>query len=166
MKKLIINSKKHGQHTILYDDEDHELISKYTWHLNKIKSGKYIYAVHNLPRDKNGKQKSIKIHRLIMRFPVNKKVDHRNSNGLDNRKINIRVATTSQNAMNRDGNYKNKFKGVYWHKLHKKYIASIGINAKLKFLGYFDTAKQAAIAYNNAALIYHGEFARLNPIPV
>lgn len=96
-------------------------------------------------------------------------VDHCFSNLDDN--INIRKATKSQNGANRKLNISSnkkpktsKFKGVSWAKASKKWMAGIGVNGKTKNLGYFTDEKDAARAYNEAALKYFGEFARLNSI--
>jgi len=106
------------------------------------------------------------MHQLILGFPK-KDIDHRNGNGLDNRRKNLRkIATSSQNKMN-CGMYSNNtsgYKGVHYYYTHKKWGAQIYSNKKCYFLGLFETAKDAGIAYNIAAIKYHGEFARLNQI--
>lgn len=95
-----------------------------------------------------------------------KYVDHINGNKLDNRPENLRCATNAQNIANsksRDGS-SSKYLGVCWSKNHNKWISSITTNYKTKHLGIFIDEIDAAIAYNKAAVIAHGEFARLNAI--
>lgn len=107
------------------------------------------------------------MHRLLTNAPKGSQVDHINGDKLDNRKINLRVCTHSQNQINR-GKQKNNtsgFKGVYPQKQSKKYRAKISVNGKEYHLGYFDCPIEAAKAYNAATLNYHEEFAKLNIIP-
>lgn len=163
MKKLNIHSKTYGDFIVLYDDEDHELISKYTWHLApRHHNNQFNYYARTAIYGQN--KQMFTMHRLIMRFPENE-IDHINMNGLDNRKENLRTATGSQNRMNK-GLQKNNtsgFKGVS-HTRDGKWKAYIKINRELIQLGTFTDKKEAARKYNEAALQYHGEFARLNII--
>lgn len=94
-------------------------------------------------------------------------VDHiENVRALDNK---IRLANKTQNAQNSNpykrNNQSSKYKGVCWHKRQKKWLANITINSKRIYLGSFDTELAAAKQYNQAALEYFGEFARLNAVP-
>lgn len=112
----------------------------------------------------NGKRKLVKLHRHILQ--VDGEIDHINRNQLDNRKCNLREATSSQNNMNKGSQKgsKVKYKGVVERKtMHKiKYIAQIAAYGKHKYLGIYDTAIEAAKAYNKAAKELHKEFACLN----
>ena len=92
--------------------------------------------------------------------------DHINGNTLDNRRINLRICTHQQNMWNKPISKLNKsgYKGVFYIKSSKMYKASLKINNKLIIIGYFYFAKQAAKAYNEIAIKYHGEFANLNKI--
>ena len=89
-------------------------------------------------------------------------VDHRNSDGLDNRWINLRAATSNENARNAKIRSDNRhgFKGVTWHKTHGKWYAQILIKGKKTFLGLHSTAEAAHAAYVKAASSAFGEFAR------
>ena len=105
------------------------------------------------------------MHRVIMNAPDHLVVDHINYNGLDNRKANLRLATQRQNKIHviRTMNPgTSKFKGVSWHKYHKRWCAKITTNGKTTFLGYFDDEIKAAKIYDEAAKIQHCEFAALN----
>ncbi len=90
-------------------------------------------------------------------------IDHENHNKSDNRICNLRDGTHSNNQHNRNAyaNNTSGYKGVSWHKGHIKWKASIRVNGKLIHLGYFQSAEEARDAYNNAAPIYHGKYARL-----
>lgn len=90
-------------------------------------------------------------------------VDHRDGNGLDCRRENIRPATPSQNSCNRKRRSDNKsgFKGVYWHSSIDKWVAEIAVSGRKQRLGCFVNKLDAAAAYAAAAVRLHGEFARL-----
>lgn len=92
-------------------------------------------------------------------------IDHINGCPSDNRIENLREATKTQNSANqkmRGGS--SRFKGAWWCKDKKKWRASIKANGKQNHIGYFTSELDAAKAYNEAALKYFGEFARLNEI--
>lgn len=103
------------------------------------------------------------LHRLLL--PEAEQVDHRDLNGLNNRRNNLRPATHTENQRNRskrvDG-ITSQFKGVCIHKKSNKFQVHIRVNTKRLFLGYFTNEEDAAHAYDVAALKYHGEFAKLN----
>lgn len=96
--------------------------------------------------------------------PGHRLIDHKNLNGLDNSISNLRLASNSENM--RNSGTRNKcttgFKGVHFYKRTGKYVAHIGINNKSIYLGYFQSAIDAAKAYDSAARQHHGEFAKLN----
>ena len=103
-----------------------------------------------------------RLHRMIMGEPEGMDVDHKNVNPLDNRRENLRVATTQQNQYNKNKNKTNTsgFKGVSFKKQNQKFVAQIRIDGKNKHLGYFSTAEGAHECYKRAAIQHHGEFAR------
>lgn len=142
-------------------------IKKKLINLVSFKLDKDGYVIFRYKKD--SKRKIHKLHRFIMQ-PKNSKIqiDHINGNKLDNRKINLRFCTSGQNQQNRPKSKKKKthsiYKGVTWHKRHKKWKATIGASKKYYHLGYFFIEKNAAIAYNEAAKKLHGKFARLNNI--
>lgn len=140
----------------LVDDEDYNFLMQWKW---KIYKG---YAYRNTR--KNGKSITIIMSRLINNTPSGIETDHRDRNKLNNQRYNLRDATTQQNAFNRKMFHKNKigFKGVVAR--NKKFMATIYKNGVSIYLGMHDTPLLAAAAYNDAALKYHGEFARLNDL--
>jgi HNH endonuclease/AP2 domain len=108
----------------------------------------------------------IKMHRQVLSVTSSKvKVDHRDGNGLNCQKSNLRVATHAQNMRNqllsRVSAY--GFKGVTKPTKNKnKWVAQISPFGKRIHLGYFTTIRQAAEAYDKAAVKYFGEFACTN----
>jgi len=93
-------------------------------------------------------------------------LDHINGNGSDNRISNLRGCSNTENNMNRgpNKNSTSKYKGVCWDNRDSHWYASIGLSGNKKNLGYFNTEKEAAIAYNKAAKIHFGEYAYLNEV--
>lgn len=148
----------HGLFAIV-DDGDYEFLSGFRWFADK--GGNTFYARRN---SAGSNVRKIRMHREIMRAGSEEEVDHINGNGLDNRRSNLRICNHSENQRN-GKKYKNNttgYKGVSWHKQHKKYYAKIRVNNKDIFLGLFLNPEDAARAYNKAAIIFHGEFAKLN----
>lgn len=93
-------------------------------------------------------------------------IDHKNKDQLDNKWDNLRLATRSQNQMNRglQSNNTSGYKGVVWHKIIKKWVARIKIDNKTKHLGCFTSPEEAFVAYCEAAKVLHGEFASLDRV--
>jgi hypothetical protein len=146
---------------VILDLRDYYHLSKYKWYI-KGSFGKF-YAARNYKYDSR-QTKTVSMHREIMNAPGGLLVDHRNRNGLDNRRENLRLATYSQNNCNKPKrkNTSSQFAGVSFNKLCKRWCCYINHNGKRIFLGYFDSEIEAAKAYDAAARKYHGEFARLN----
>lgn len=134
----------------LVDEEDYDHVSRYNW-----------VMVHGAATTWIGAGK-INMHNMIMKTRT--MIDHVNRNRLDNRKGNLRRATTSQNNANSKIRRNNKagFKGVNLHKQSGLWRARITVERKEISLGYFETAAEAAHAYDNGARNFFGEFARVN----
>lgn len=148
-------------HIILFDDEDIDLVSRHTWCVVRQGDTKKYVVKNNDPR--------IRMHRLIMGTIGTKMlVDHKNHNGLDNRKENLRVCTKSQNCSNRRSvrGSSSKYLGVSKNTSRKTvyWQASISKMKKVIYHGTFKSEIEAAMAYNEWAKEVHGEFANLNVI--
>jgi len=140
----------------LVDDEDFEWLSQWKWYAQK--SCNIFYAKTHIY--KNDKRTTIGMHSLLLNA---KQIDHKDGNGLNNQKENLRACTHSQNQMNmRPIGGSSKYKGVCWYKRYKKWRSQIRVNGKKIHLGYFDSEEDAAGAYDDAAKIIFGEFARFN----
>jgi hypothetical protein len=144
----------------IVDNEDYEYLNQFKWYAYKHRNTFY------------AKYKSIRMHRLILNIPQGLYVDHINHNGLDNRKENLRICTNQQNLHNSLKSYNNKsgFKGVFpliikhKSKIYYYWRVEISCNNKKYYLGTYKTKEIAALAYNEAAIKFHGEFACLNII--
>lgn len=171
MKKIFTNSAKYSQKTILVDDEDYDYLNQFAWSV--VISGKRNYtpyAIRKTSRKKliDGKRRTILMHREILglKDPA-VQVDHKDGNGLNNTRDNLRIANQSDNNANRQKVNKpttSKYFGVSWHKKHKKWCAAIQRDKKCYHIGGFETQEAAALAYNEKAIEFHGEFAKLNKV--
>jgi len=147
-----------GQVTLV-DDEDYEWLNQWKWFSADAKKGFYAARDEVL----HGKTKRILMHRLLMKTPDDMQTDHRDHDGLNNQKYNLRVCTYNQNNYNSgERKRKSRFKGVEIR--YHRFRARIGVDGRDITIGSFGTDKEAAIAYNNAAIKYFGEFANLNKI--
>lgn len=158
MKKIPLSK---GMNAIV-DDEDFARISKHKWH---VQSDTMLYAVRKGPRDEHGKRIRYQMHREIISAPPGIFVDHISGNPLDNRRCNLRLATTQQNAFNQKvGRVNNTTgaKGVYLCRSSNRYYAQICVNGRGKHLGFFDSIQSASAAYDVAARRAFGEFAKTN----
>ena len=148
----------------LVDDNDYEELAQHRWYAHR--EGRTYYARRHGPMA-GGTWPTIRMHREIIDAPHGIQVDHINGDGLDNRRDNLRIATNLQNGANRTHKQRgrtSRFLGVDWYSRLGKWRARIMINYKDTHLGYFDREVDAALAYNEAALQLHGEYASLNDI--
>lgn len=136
----------------IVDDDDFERLSKQRWHFS-----------HGYARGKVGKIKT-SMHREIMHPPAGMEVDHIDHNGLNNQKSNLRICTPSDNQHNAKLRKDNTsgYKGVKKATKTKSWEAQIRIKDKRIYLGTYSTPKEVAIAYDNAAKEYFGEFSATN----
>lgn len=118
------------------------------------------YAYRN-ERDGSGKVNSVLMHRLIAGAGPDNIVDHRDRNGLNNRRSNLRLCDYSENICNSKlrADSTSGYKGVSWHGARGRYRANIKIRGKNTFLGYFDDPEDAHDAYVRASKRLHKEFA-------
>lgn len=155
MKKVALNKRKPelGYFAII-DDDDFERVNKFNWTVLIGNTG-IKYAVYK-PRYKS----FIYLHRFVINAPKGTIVDHKNRNGLDNRKSNLRLCNYSENAINSKIFRHNTsgFKGVRWNKTRRKWEAQIMIKQKHIHLGRFDSIKNALNARKEAEQYYFKNF--------
>ncbi len=140
------------------DLADYKRVIQYKWWLTQ-----FGHAYTNI------KNRFVYLHRLVTNFAKHLHVDHINNNKLDCTSVNLRPATQHQNLLNKSRKICNnsKYKGVWIRKSlfnGNRYQAHIFHEGKNITLGTFDYEVDAAIAYNEAAKKYFGEFANLNVI--
>jgi hypothetical protein len=139
----------------MIDAGDLPLVAGYKWHLS---NGKYAGAHVN--------GRLIQMHRLITGWSVKEcpQIDHENTDGLDNRRVNLRQATSSQNHVNmpRRADNTSGYIGVSWSRITSKWKAELSFQGVRYCLGYFLSATEAALAYDRKKLELCGEFAKLN----
>lgn len=147
--KLIPLSK--GKFAIV-DNEDFETVKDIAWHV-----GTWNYALNS---------DNIPMQNFLLNPPRGKVVDHINSNGLDNRRHNLRIATQQENLLNRRrwGKRDSDYMGVNWNPVLKMWYSCIvhPSNNRRYVLGHFKTEFEAALHYDKFARAIIGEFAYLN----
>ena len=145
------------------DDDDFHLLAGRKWYLLRIKNSDLRYAT-SYYTDKDGVQRTVLMHRIIMMASSDVVVDHKNRNGLDNQKLNLRVCSRSENLRNRKMNRNNKsgFKGVHYDATRRKHFrAEISVDGVKIRLGSFLSAQEAHDAYKIASHNLHKEFSRI-----
>lgn len=140
------------------DVQDIGLVDEMSWYACRAKKTFYACA---MIKGQDGSRRQVSMHRLLTGFEM---TDHKDGDGLNNLRENLRECCASQNNRNRRIGKSNKtgYKGVYWSKSAQKYIAQIRIDKKAIYLGSFDFAKDAYRAYCQASNRYHAEFGSLS----
>ena len=167
MAAIVVISARHGELEVLLDEGDIGLVSSYHWHVDlrrrvrpeakKNRSADVddvFYAATNILDTErgHGRCRLLLLHRLIAGVvdqPRTVVVDHRNRNGLDNRRGNLLVTDASKNGQN------NLARGYYFHKQTQKWMARITVDRATIFLGNFRSETEAAQAYRFAKATYH-----------
>lgn len=142
----------------LVDDEDFNLVSKFKWHVAIRRRTNY--AGCTLPNKDH-----LLMHRLLL--PDSIEVAHRDGNGLNNQRHNIRPCTPSQNRRGIQSKALGKtsiYRGVHWDLARGVWKTEIKINGQKKFVGRFKIEREAAVAYNEAAIFFFGEDASPNKL--
>lgn len=156
----------------LVDDSDYENLSRYSWGVVRNGGRRLLYAVTDLPvldgslwRNGKPRRRKLFMHRMLL-GEGSRVVDHKNGDGLDNRRCNLRPTGHAQNLQNRGrpSNNTSGFKGVYWCRQTSRWAVRVTANGKTTNLGRHKSKIAAAIEYNIAAVQFHGEFAKLNDV--
>ena len=146
----------------IVDLADLETVKGYCWQARISHVGKtlLVYA------SRKAGNKTVWMHRATLKPKANKLVDHKDGNGLNNRRKNLREATRSQNNRNRGVCLRNKsgHVGVSWNTQMGMWRADLTVDGKRKFLGLFKTVPAAVSARAKAGKKYHGEFSRKNSL--
>ena len=151
----------------MVDDDDYDYLTTLKWAAHKVRWRKTVYgyrAVYSCCCPFSKKYCAIYMHRLIMRCPKDKVVDHIDHNQLNNRKSNLRICTQAENVANttsRRGT-SSQYKGVSWFKPNQIWIAYITVKQKKIHLGCFRDEQEAAKTYDAAAVKHFKEFAYTN----
>lgn len=173
MKRIELTKGKYA----LIDDRDLDLVSRYKWYFS---GGKlpyaHAYVKTSIQRDRDCKgrflagekapRRYVSMHRLILGAKLGQSVDHVNGDGLDNRRENLRLCTQAQNMRNTRlrSNNTSGYKGVSWDKHRNYWTARIKVNGHYLYLGRFTNKEEAAKIYNEYAMKYFKDFARINSL--
>jgi hypothetical protein len=153
MSRLIeLNGKFGVGLRAIIDDEDYEKVSSLRW---KADHRGYVYT--------NMGSKRVYLHRFISELDEFDGVilfDHRNGNRLDNQKHNLRKCTNSQNQANTKSWENKDSKGVYF--FNNRWVARIMVDGNRKYLGRYESKQEAIDKYNEASIMYFGDFSYQN----
>jgi hypothetical protein len=147
---------------VAIDEADEGIVSAYQWVVHSYAAASSANPISYATA--KGATPTLYMHRLIMGAPNGLEVDHRDSDGLNNRRSNLRIATHQQNQVNKRkrAGCSSRYKGVCFATKIDKWVAYIVINGKQQHLGVFITEESAARAYDVAAVETWGSFARPN----
>jgi hypothetical protein len=143
------------------DDWVYDAVGHLKWYAKQNPSGNWyaarsVYVAYRT-------QVTVRLHHCVIGYPLNGfDVDHKDGDGLNNQKDNLRIVTRPQNQMNRENNKNNILgvKGIHWVERLKKFRAQIVIEGKKKHLGVFKTLDEAITTYKKAEDTYFGAFKR------
>lgn len=141
----------------LVDEADADRVLSRTWYWRKPNpTSRTVYAYST--------KMAVPMHRFILGDEAGPVTDHKDGNGMNNTRHNLRPCNHAQNQCNRQpkANGSSRFKGVSWHKRAAKWVAIIRQHGVTHHLGTFANEEDAARAYDAEAIIRFGDFARPN----
>ena len=151
----------------LVDDEDFEVVSAFKWHAHRgrrLRTPDVFYVRRTINFYKEGKKQTR--HQFLHQFllGIRTGIDHEDGDGLNNQRSNLRPVNESQNAAKKERlpGSSSRFRGVTWNRQCRRWQSGIKVNNKGIYLGLFESEERAALAYDAAATIHFGAFARLN----
>ncbi len=163
-KIKIFKPSKFGVKKVTIDIEDFNTYQNSTWYIWSTER----HSSYYLMRSTAPKGETQRFHRLITNCPKDYVIDHIDGDALNNCKDNLRITTQAKNNRNAKPYTRAKTKTSIYKGVHKlsegKWKAQIQINGAKKILGTYNTEKEAAEVYNNAAIKYFKEYAVLNKI--
>jgi len=143
----------------IVDAVDYERVAVFKWHATFSHGD---WKARTWIKGSNPR-KSVSLHRLILSPPTDRQIDHRDGDGLNNRRTNLRIATFSQNRCNTTSRSASGYKGVMPTNQQKtRWRAQIKVNGVGLHVGCFQSPEDAARAYDIAARQHFGEFACIN----
>lgn len=146
---------------VLVDDADLHSVIQYPWHARKRTPSSSRYYVIRGRRAGEDEPQTVYLHRWLVKPARGFVVDHINGDGLDNRRVNLRQATTSQNAANGKTTWRGSFlRGVAAYQ--KAWRAEVTLDGHRKRGPSRNTAIHAAFDYDRIARQRFGEFASLH----
>ncbi len=148
-------------HRFLVDAEDYARVNQYRWSVH-VREGSFQHLQVFRTGWRNHKRCSILLTRMLMNPKQSHCVAFRNDDRLDCRKANLLICVRSQLQANARAQNLSGYRGVT--KTMNRWYAAITVHGKRQYLGCFLNAREAAVAYNEAAKKHYGEFARLNPV--
>jgi HNH endonuclease len=146
----------------LVDDADYEEISRYKWFAAKLKG---IWYAHRTETRPDNRSVTVRMHRYLMNALPGQKIDHKDRNGLNNQRDNLRLCSYAQNAANRSKcktRGSSVYKGVSWQKGLDKWRVRIGPKIGKISVGCYNDELTAARAYDESARLLFGPFACVN----
>ena len=166
--KYLLNGKNgrleiknnYGKFEILFDLQDYEIIKNYTWRILPNKKFNTYYAISG------SHKKQILMHRLITNCPANKVIDHKNHNGLDNQKANLKICTRLENMQNQRFRITNSsgYSNIVFEKDRNKWRVIIRFNKKY-YRKRFTNIEDAILHRNKMyAFLGKGDDALSEPI--
>jgi hypothetical protein len=162
--RIPLHSRKHPPLFAVVDALDAPLLARFRWNVVWDHTTYYAVAIVQVGRRPFRTTTTLRMHRLIVGATKGTWVDHRDGNGLNNTRANLRVCSPAENARNRrkSETVTTPFKGVCFFPRTGRWKVTIRLDDQNVHLGYFATAEEGARAYDEAARRHWGEFASLN----